>query len=85
MMLQEKKSVRVIAKAWVKTRDCIRIKLAGVEVVVQGEKNTRTTTSCPSLVLPVELSSIEETVKTLVRMYLQNNCKVNNKKREKVP
>jgi len=65
MMLQENKSVRVIAKALGKTRDCIRMKLARLEVVVQGEKNTRTTTTCPSLILPVELSSIEVMLKTL--------------------
>src|ERR1039457_3454018 len=65
MMLQENKSVRVIAKALGKTRDCIRMKLARLEVVVQGEKNTRTTTTCPNLVLPGELSSIEVMLKTL--------------------
>jgi hypothetical protein len=65
MMLQQNKSVRVIAKALGKTRDCIRMKIARLEVVVQGEKNTRTTTTCPSLILPTELSSIEVMLKTL--------------------
>jgi hypothetical protein len=64
MMLQENKSIRVIAKTLGKTRDGIRMKLARLEVVVHPEKNTRTTTtSCPDLVLPVELPSIEDTLK----------------------
>jgi hypothetical protein len=65
MLLRENKSVRVIARTLGKTRDCIRMKLARLEVVVQGEKNTRTTTTCSSLVLPAELSSIEVMLKTL--------------------
>jgi hypothetical protein len=65
MMLQENKSVRVIAKALDKTRDSVRIKIARLEVVVQAEKITRTTTSCPGLVLPGELPSVEDTLKTL--------------------
>ena len=40
-MLQADKSVRVIAKAMGKTRDCIRKKIArlGLEVVVHAEKS----------------------------------------------
>ena len=64
-MLEENKSARVIARALGKTRDSVRIKIARLEVVVQGENNTRTTTSCPILVLPAELSSIEVMLKTL--------------------
>jgi hypothetical protein len=65
-MLQADKSVRVIAKAMGKTRDCIRKKIVrlDLEVVVHGEKSERTTTST-SLVLPGELPSIEEKLKVL--------------------
>ena len=65
VMLSENKSVRVIARALCKSRDSVRIKIARLEVVVQSEKTTRTTTSCPSLVLPGELASVEVTLKTL--------------------
>jgi len=60
-MLQADKSVRVIAKAMGKTRDCIRKKIArlGLEVVVHAEKSGRTTTSN-------ELLSVEEALKNLV-------------------
>ena len=63
-MLQLGKSVRVIAKALGKTRDCVRIKIArlGLDVVVQP-KSERTTTS--SLQLPSDLPSIEEELKKL--------------------
>jgi hypothetical protein len=63
-MLEADKSVRVIAKALGKTRDCVRMKIArlGLEVVVQG-KSERTTTT--SLKLPTELPSVEEALKTL--------------------
>src|SRR5512134_2235228 len=62
-MLAENRSVRVIAKALGKTRDCVRIKIArlGLEVVVQGEKSARTTTT--NLTLPAELPSVEEQMK----------------------
>ena len=62
-MLEAEKSVRAIAKALGKTRDCIRMKIArlGLEVVVQG-KTKRTTTN---LQIPTELPSIEEALKTL--------------------
>ncbi|MCW4044799.1 MAG: hypothetical protein NWE94_04705 [Candidatus Bathyarchaeota archaeon] len=63
-MLLADKSVRVIAKAMGKTRDCIRKKIArlGLEVVVQSESQRTTTTS---LQLPSELPSVEEALKTL--------------------
>lgn len=63
-MLRENKSVRAIAKALGKTRDCVRIKIArlGLDVVVQA-KQQRTTTS--SLTLPADLPSVEEALKTL--------------------
>ena len=64
-MLQVDKSVRVIAKAMGKTRDCIRKKIArlGLVVVVPVCRKKRTTTS---LVLPAELPSVEEALKDLV-------------------
>lgn len=67
-MLQEHKSVRSIAKILGKTRDCIRMKITrlGLEVVVQPEKNQRTTTTIAKLALPGELPSIEEELKVLV-------------------
>ncbi|MCW4002402.1 MAG: hypothetical protein NWE95_00610, partial [Candidatus Bathyarchaeota archaeon] len=45
-MLRENRSVRAIAKALGKTRDCIRIKIArlGLDVVVRA-KSERTTTT----------------------------------------
>jgi len=63
-MLQENRSVRAIAKALGKTRDCVRMKIArlGLDVVVQG-KSERTTTT--SLQRPTELPSVEEALKTL--------------------
>ncbi|MCW4045228.1 MAG: hypothetical protein NWE94_06905 [Candidatus Bathyarchaeota archaeon] len=63
-MLQDGRSVRAIAKALGKTRDCIRIKIArlGLDVVVRA-KSERTTTT--SLQLPSELPSVEEALKTL--------------------
>jgi hypothetical protein len=65
-MLQEHKSVRSIAKILGKTRDCIRMKIVrlGLEVVVQPEKNQRTTTTA-KLVVPGELFSVEEVMKEL--------------------
>ena len=65
-MLQADKSVRVIAKAMGKTRDCIRKKIIRLDlkVVVHNEKSERTTTST-CLVLPGELPSIEEELKVL--------------------
>jgi hypothetical protein len=67
VLLQEKKSVRSIAKALGKTSDCVRIKIVrlGLEVVVQAEKSQRTTTTSASLVLPGELPLIEEELKVL--------------------
>ena len=57
-MLRRDKSVRVIAKAMGKTRDCIRKKIArlGLEVVIHSESQRTTTTS---LKLPPDLPSIE--------------------------
>jgi hypothetical protein len=57
-MLQAGKSVRAIAKALGKSRDCIRMKIARLEVVVQPSARTTTT-------LPVELPSVEEALKLL--------------------
>jgi len=56
-MLEANKSVRVIAKALGKTRDCVRMKIMrlGLEVVVHPEISTRTTTS--PLSLPEELGA----------------------------
>ena len=64
-MLEAKKSVRVIAKAMGKTRDCVRKKIErlGIEVVVHAENQSRTTTS--NFVLPKELPSVEEALKIL--------------------
>ena len=66
-MLLENKSVRVIAKAMGKTRDCVRKKIErlGIEVVVRSENQQRSTTSSLSLVLPGELPSVEEALKVL--------------------
>jgi hypothetical protein len=68
-MLEANRSVRAIAKALGKTRDCVRIKIArlGLEVVVREQKNqaSTTTTSLNALVLPSELPSIEEQLKIL--------------------
>ena len=63
-MLQADKSVRVIAKAMGKTRDCIRKKIArlGLEVVVPAYRKKTTTT----IKLPAELPSVEEALKDLV-------------------
>lgn len=63
-LIRADKSVRVIAKAMGKTRDCIRKKIArlGLEVVVHSESHGTTTSS---LTLPSELPSVEEALKTL--------------------
>ena len=63
-MLQADKSVRVIAKAMGKTRDCIRKKIARLRLVVDEEKKNASTTT--SLVMPKELPSVEEAFKDLV-------------------
>ena len=67
-MVAAHKSVRAIAKTLGKTRDCIHMKMArlDLEVVVGSEKITPTTTTSASLVLPDELPSIEEELKVLV-------------------
>jgi hypothetical protein len=74
ILLQENKSVRAIAKAMGKTRESVRMKLARLEVVVQGEKNMRSTSTSASLVLPAELPSIEEKLKVLAGA-LTASCK----------
>ncbi len=62
-MLRENRSVRAIAKALGKTRDCVRIKIARLGLDVVQAKSERTTTT--SLKLPSELPSLEEALKTL--------------------
>ncbi|MCJ7768684.1 hypothetical protein MUP79_09880 [Candidatus Bathyarchaeota archaeon] len=66
-MVAAHKSVRAIAKALGKTRDCIHMKIArlDLEVVVGSEKNASTTTTTGKLALPLELPSIEEELKVL--------------------
>ena len=66
-MVAAHKSVRAIAKVLGKTRDCIAMKMArlDLEVVVGSEKITPTTTTSASLVLPGELPLIEEELKVL--------------------
>ncbi len=63
-MLQENKSVRVMAKVLGKTRDGLRIKIArlGLEDVGRLESGRTTSTR---LILPSELPSIEEELKKL--------------------
>ena len=53
-LLRADKSVRAIARAWGKTRDCVRMKIARFELeVVSGQNNSSvTTTSLSKLVLP---------------------------------
>ncbi len=62
-LLEEKKSVRVIARTLGKTRDCVRMKVArlGLEVVVQKKTDVSArTTTTGDLPLPNELPSVEE-------------------------
>ena len=63
-LVKAKKSVRVIAKALGKTRECVRMKIARLafekEVVIRQTARTTTTN------LPVELLSVEEVLKKLV-------------------
>ena len=61
-LLQEGKSVRAIAKSLGKTRDCVRMKIARLEVVVQPESQRTTTTE---LILPLELPTVEDELKVL--------------------
>jgi len=61
-LLQEGKSVRAIAKSFGKTRDCVRMKIARLEVVVQPESQRTTTTK---LILPSELPTVEDELKVL--------------------
>ena len=68
-LVNAKKSVRVIAKALGKTRECVRMKIARLafeeEVVIR--RNARTTTTN----LPLELPSVEEVLKKLVSALIQ--------------
>jgi len=68
-LLQANKSVRVIARALGKTRDCVRMKIArlGYERDVVVQEDTRTTTTN----LPTELPSIEEVLLKLARALVQ--------------
>ena len=63
-MLQEGKSVRVIARVLGKTRDCVRMKIArlGLNVVVHPKSQPRTTTK---LALPEDLPSVGDQLKVL--------------------
>jgi hypothetical protein len=63
-MLEEDKSVMVIAKSLGIARDCIRMKIAGlgVEVVVQPKSERTTTTSAK---FPDGLPTIEDVMKVL--------------------
>ncbi len=67
-LLTEKKSIRSIAKVLGKTLTSIQMKASrlGLVVVDEGEKNTPSTTTFEKLVLPIELPSIEQELKTLV-------------------
>ena len=73
-LLKAGKSVRAIAKILGKTRDCVRMKIARLEleVVVQESAESRTTTS--SLILPEELPSVEESLRILAGA-LEASCK----------
>ena len=60
--------MRSIAKVLGKSLTSVQMKTSrlGLEVVDESEKNTPSTTTFDKLVLPVELPSIEEELKTLV-------------------
>ena len=64
-MLQEGRSVRVIARVLGKTRDCVRMKIArlGLNVVVHPKSQPRTTTT--KLTLPEDLPSVEDQLRVL--------------------
>ncbi len=66
--LTERKSMRSIAKVLGKSLTSVQMKTSrlGLEVVDESEKNTPSTTTFDKLILPVELPSIEEELKTLV-------------------
>ena len=67
-LLAESKSVAVISNVLGKTQDSVRMKIArlGLEEVVHGEKNMRSSSTNAKSVLPAELPSIEEELKVLV-------------------
>ena len=67
-LLTEKKSMRSIAKVLGKSLTSVQMKASrlGLVVVDEGEKNTPSTTTFDKLILPDELPSIEEELKTLV-------------------
>ena len=67
-LVTEKKSMRSIAKFLGKSLTSVQMKASrlGLEVVDASEKNTPSTTTLDKLVLPDELPSIEEELKTLV-------------------
>jgi IS30 family transposase len=50
-MLEANKSVRVIAKALGKTRDCVRMKIARLDIEVVVQQNSSTTSSCRAILL----------------------------------
>ena len=67
-MLQAGRTVRAIARALGKSRDCVRIKMVrlGLDVVVRPEKNSpSTTTTLQELKLPAELPSVETQLRVL--------------------
>ena len=67
-LVTEKKSMRSIAKFLGKSLTSVQMKASrlGLEVVDASEKNTPSTTTFDKLILPIELPSIEEELKTLV-------------------
>ncbi len=67
-LLIEKKPRRSIAKVLGKTLTSVRMKTSrlGLVVVDESEKNTPSTTTFDKLILPIELPSIEQELKTLV-------------------
>ena len=67
-LVTEKKSIRSIAKFLGKSLTSVQMKTSrlDLEVVDASEKNTSSTTSLDKLILPDELPSIEEELKTLV-------------------
>ena len=67
-LLTEKKSVRSIAKVLGKSLTSVQMKASrlGLVVVDGSEKNTPSTTTFVKIILPIELPSIEEELKTLV-------------------
>ena len=81
-LVTEKKSMRSIAKFLGKSLTSVQMKTSrlDLEVVDASEKNTPSTTTLDKLILPDELPSIEEELKTLVgalkRLEAQNLDKI---------